>query len=102
MNIMNSWLDKFLLKYWPNLAFRRAAKKLNIQNTVFSRLDEVFCASKRIDVIPTAGLRGFVFAIDQETAFYFYQIGDHFEYDGFEMGPYGKGDVTIFDNLRNK
>ena len=38
--------------------------------------------------------------IDRSTALYFYQDSDHFKYDGFEIGEYEKGDVTIFDNFR--
>ena len=37
--------------------------------------------------------------IDQKDALYFYQDGDHFSYDGCEIGEYEKGEVTIFDNL---
>jgi hypothetical protein len=27
--------------------------------------------------------------------------GDHFVYDGFEVGKYDKGDITIFDDIKN-
>ncbi|MFH1990390.1 MAG: hypothetical protein ABIJ19_00855, partial [Patescibacteria group bacterium] len=56
---------------------------------------------RRIDILPSeSGLRGFVVVLDRKTAIYFYQDGDHFVYDGFEMGRYDKGDVTIFDNTK--
>ncbi len=103
MNKMTvNWFDKFLLKHWPNIAMRHLANKMDIQNVVFDKLHEAFDGSDRIDIFPTHGTRGFILILDRETALYFYQEGDHFKYDGFEMGPYEKGDVTIFDHLNNK
>ena len=89
---------KLLFRLWPKQAMKILAKKQGIKEPVFDKLHEVFYNSKRIDIFQTASnKRGFILIIDQQTALYFYQNNDHFEYDGFEMGQYDKGDVTIFD-----
>ncbi len=98
-----TWLDKALLKIWPDLEMRRLAKRMKIGNVVFDKLHDIFHKTETIDIFPFAGnSRGFILVLDRQTAFFFYQNGDHFEYDGFEMGEYVKGDVTIFDELRDK
>ena len=52
--------------------------------------------AQKIDIVPLGpGSQGFQFIIDSSTSLYFYQDGDHFVYDGYEMGQYGKGEVTI-------
>lgn len=98
-----SWLDKLLLKIWSNLEMRRLAKSMTIGNVVFDKLHEVFSGVERIDIFPHGGdRRDFILVLDRETALFFYQDGDHFKYDGFEMGKYNKGEVTVFDDLANK
>ncbi|OGB73383.1 hypothetical protein A3K24_00700 [candidate division Kazan bacterium RIFCSPHIGHO2_01_FULL_44_14] len=98
-----SWHRKLLLKLWPWAAFRLFAKELGVANPVFDKAHEIFGDTHRIDLYPTAGTkRGFILVLDLKTALYFYQDGDHFEYDGFEMGEYDKGDVTVFDNIGEK
>lgn len=95
-----SIFTKLLLKYCPNLAMRILAKKMGIKNIIFDKAHEALFKTERIDFFPTVGGRGLVMVIDRETALFFYQEGDHFVYDGYEMGSYNKGDVTIFDDLR--
>lgn len=96
-----NWLTKLMLKFWPSLVMKRFAKKLGIKDPVFDRIHQSFSKVNRVDLIPfEPGQRGFMIILDQKTALYFYQDGDHFVYDGFEMGEYEKGDVTIFDNLK--
>lgn len=98
-----SWLDKLFLKLWPNLEMRRMAKRMAVDNVMFNKLHEVFRGVKIIDIFPYSGNnRGFILALDRQTALFFNQDGGHFEYDGFEMGQYNKGEVTIFDNLTHK
>jgi len=95
-----NWLTKMLLKFWPKLAMKQMAKKMKIENPLFDKFHEAFSKTKRIDIFPSgSGGRGFMIVIDRKTALYFYQDGDHFVYDGFEMGEYEKGDVTIFDGI---
>lgn len=93
---------RLLLKFCPNLAMKMMARKMGIENPIFEPIHEVFSKIKRIELLPLqSGSRGFMLILDNKTALYFYQDGDHFVYDGFEMGEYEKGDVTIFDNLNN-
>lgn len=97
-----NWFTKLLLKFWPNLAMKQLANKMGINNSLFDKAHELFSNVKRIDLFPAgAGTRGFILILDRKTALYFYQDGDCFVYDGFEMGEYKKGDVTIFDNIRS-
>lgn len=95
------WFTKLLLKFWPTLAMRRLAKDMGIENLIFDKAHEVFSEIQHIDLLPLrGGHRGFMIILDRKTALYFYQDGNHFKYDGYEMGEYDRGDVTIFDNLR--
>ena len=96
-----NWLTKIFLKLWPKLAMKHFAKKMGINNSLFDQAHEVFSQTNRIDILPLkSGHRGFMIIMDRKTALYFYQDNDHFIYDGFEMGKYNKGDVTIFDNVK--
>ena len=102
-NIKISWYRKLLLKFWPKLALKLFAKELNITNPVFDKAHSVFSDVRRIELYPLSGSqRGFILVLDLKTALYFYQDGNHFKYDGFEMGEYKKGDVTVFDNIKEK
>jgi len=95
-----SRLIKLLLKFWPSLAVKLLARKQGIKNSPFERLHDIFSKAERIDIFPyKSGGRGFIVVLDQKTALYFNQDGDRFVYDGFEVGKYEKGDVTIFDYL---
>jgi len=96
------FLNRFLFRHWPNLALRLFAKEIGIQNIAFDKAHELFNRVNRIDFFPSRGDRGFILVIDRKTALFFYQDGDHFEYDGFEMGPYARGDVTILDGIRER
>ncbi len=78
----------------------RLAKQMGINNSLFDEAHNLFSKVRRIDILPlTYGYRGFMIVIDKKTALYFHQDYDHFVYDGFEIGKYEKGDVTIFDHL---
>ncbi|MBU2082126.1 hypothetical protein KKH14_01735 [Patescibacteria group bacterium] len=96
-----TWFTKLMFKLWPGFAMQRMARKMGISDPLFDEAQELFSRVRRVDILPSAsGLRGFVVVLDRKTALYFYQDGDHFVYDGFEMGRYDKGDVTIFDNTK--
>lgn len=95
------WWQGMIARFFPKLFFRWHARKMGIQDIVFDRAHDLFTRVQRIDIIPTgAGTRGFILVLDRKTALYFYQDGDHFKYDGFEMGEYDEGDVTLFDHLK--
>ena len=96
------FLNRFLLRHWPSLAMRLFAKKIGIKNIIFNKAHELLYGVDRIDFFPSYGDRGFVLVVDRKTALFFCQNGDHFEYDGFEMGPYAKGDVTVLDGIDRK
>ena len=96
-----NWFTKLLLKFWPTLAMKRFAKDIGIKNPIFDKAHEAFSKIERIDFFPLqGGHRGFLLVLDRKTALYFYQDSDHFVYDGYEMGEYDKGDVTIFDDIK--
>lgn len=95
-----NWFTKLLLRFWPGMAMRYFAKRAGIKNPLFDKAHDLFSQIKSIDIIPTGIGRGFMIIIDGKTALYFYQNGDHFVYDGFEIGEYKKGDVTIFDEIK--
>ncbi len=94
-----NWFVRLLLRLWPSMAMRYFSRQMGIVNPIFDKANELFSRTERIDLIPTGIGRGFMIIIDRKTALYFYQDGDHFVYDGFEMGEYEKGDVTIFDGI---
>ena len=93
------FLNRFLLRHWPRLAMRLFANEIGIENVTFDKAHELFSGVGRIDLFPTHGTRGFILVMDRKTALFFYQEGDHFSYDGFEMGRYNKGEVTVVDGL---
>lgn len=97
-----SFIDRWLLKYCPNAAMRLFAKRIGIKNPIFDKAHEALFNTERIDFFPTSGGRGLVMVIDRQTALFFYQEKDHFVYDGYEMGEYSKGDVTVFDAIEKK
>lgn len=96
-------LTRLLFRFSRAMGFKRLNKKLGIENDKFDKADELFRRTESIDIFPlsSASGRGFMLVLDRKTALYFYQDGDHFKYDGFEMGEYEKGDITIFDNIKN-
>lgn len=97
-----NWLIKGLLKFWPSLAMRFFARKSGVNWTLVNDLHTKFGRVERVDIIPTASGRGFILILDKKLSLHFYQDHDHFAYDGFEMGEYEGGDVTIFDSLNKR
>ncbi len=92
-----SALTKFLLRYWPKLGIRRVIRQSGSDSSLYERAHELFSGVRRIDVFPTAASRGFILVMNGSTALFFHQDGDHFAYDGFEIGEYETGDVRVFD-----
>jgi len=96
-----TWFDRMLLKMRPQMFFHRFARHMGIRNPSYSKAHELFDKVERIDLFPlNSNSRGFMIVLDGNTSLWFCQNGDHFEYDGFEMGEYEKGDVTVFDSLK--
>ena len=97
---LSQW-EKFKLKFFPMMALKSFAKRLGAEDFDIDNLHQVFSKTSRIDLVSLSGSRGFMIILDGKVSLWFYQDGDHFKYDGFEIGEYDKGDVTIFDNLKN-
>lgn len=101
-NRITLW-DRLLIKVLPKLFFRKVAAEQGIGSDLPELAEKLFRKAKRIDFQPlSGGQRGLVIFIDQKFSVWFYQDGDHFIYDGFEIGEYDKGEVTVFDNLRHE
>lgn len=95
------WHARLLLRFCPRFFMRMQAKKMGIKQPIFDKLQDILEKTERIDFFPySSGSRGFIIVLDRQTALYFNQDGDHFVYDGFEMGEYKKGEVAIFDQLK--
>ncbi len=96
------WHERFLLRFFPWIFFKWHAKKIGLEEGVVDGAEALF-RDRCVDIFPFGGeSRGFQIVIDNRFALYFYQDGDHFHYDGFEMGEYEDGDVTVFDELSKK
>jgi len=98
-----SWFIKFLAKFQPKLLFYLAAKENKLEYKKIELADKLFKDAERIDFQPSGGAKGrsLVMYLDNKLSLHFYQNGDTFEYDGFEIGPYENGEVTVFDNIRD-
>lgn len=91
---------RVLLLVAPMRGLKRLSRDMGIDTLVADKAHALFEGAQTIDVVPSrSNDRGFQLIIDRQTALYFYQDGDHLTYDGFEMGEYDKGDVTIFDTI---
>ena len=97
---MKKKLLNFALRYFPNLTIRFISiphsKEIDLAYALFGKKPN----NKRIDFKPFREGRGFYLVLDNSFSIWFNQDGDHFVYDGWEMGEYSKGDVTIFDKLK--
>lgn len=94
---------RLLLLVTPLRGIKRFSRSMGIDTSVLDKAHALFEGTQTIDIVPSASSsRGFQLIIDRQTALYFYQDGDHFTYDGFEMGEYDKGDVMIFDNITQR
>lgn len=96
------WYTKIIMRFCPKLFMRWQAKRMGI-DPIFDGAHELFSGVKRVDLFPHGGRSGrsLIMILDRKTALFFYQDGDHFIYDGFEMGEYEKGDTAIFDQLKD-
>lgn len=96
-----SWLTRFLLRIWPGKGLACLTREFGMDPEQMEKANSLFFNVKRVDIIPSeSGERGFQIILDNATALYFNQEGDHFVYDGSETGEYDNGDTTIFDDLK--
>ena len=100
--LMLPWHQRLLMRFFPKVFLKTHAEKLNIGGDKLELAYKLFDGCKRIDIQPLAGTggRGFIICLDNKLTLWFYQDGDHFKFDGIEMGEYGNGEVTVFDALK--
>ncbi len=97
--IIPFWLNVLFI-FWPRMAIRYIAWQTNFPIRTVEKLHEAFGRSGRIDIFPLLERRGFMLVIENKLSLWFYQDGDGFKYDGFELGEYEKGDISVFDRWR--
>jgi hypothetical protein len=97
-----SWLTKLVLGVSLKWGMARLARELAMPGgKLCKKAHALFDEVEKVDIIPSrSDMRGFQIVLNRGLSLFFYQDGDHFVYDGFEMGPYPGGDVTVFDKLR--
>lgn len=96
------WHMRFLMRFFPKVFLRLHTQKFGVHFRMIDTAQQLFQNTDSIDVHPISGAdgRGFVLVLDRRLSLWFFQDGDHFVYDGFEIGEYEKGDVTIFDRVK--
>ena len=94
-----NWFNKLLIRFAPKAFFHLATKKQGINPKDINYAMTLF-DNKKVDIFPLSGQGGrrFIIILDNKMSLYFYQNGSCFKFDGFEIGEYKKGDVTIFDS----
>ncbi len=93
---------KNLLRFAPFFTLKHLARKMGVAGSKLEQANKLFFNSQRIDIFPSNSReRGFILILDCKLALFFDQDGDHFIYDGFEVGEYEKGDVTVFDRCQS-
>jgi hypothetical protein len=97
-----NWFIKFLARFSPKSLFKLAARDNKLDYAKVESAEKLFRDAKRIDFQPSGGANGrsLIMYIDKKLSLHFYQDGNTFTYDGFEMGPYDDGDVTVFDKMK--
>lgn len=99
MALPQTWYYNLLKSVAPKLYIRLFAKSMGAVGTSHESLDKILRQFARADIFPLKAARGFMIVLDQKLSLHFYQDGDHFVYDGFEMGTYRAGSVTVLDAL---
>lgn len=97
------WHQKLLMKFAPRSFFSLFMKKQGIDDAAIDHAYGLF-QNKKIHLQPLSGQRGrgFIISLDNKMTLWFFQNGDHFTFDGFEIGEYADGDVTLFDGMTKK
>lgn len=94
------WYDRILIRIWPTGFAKFVAWMMGCPPSLIRDAHSLFYDAT-VDIVPTkTGGRGFRIVIDKKLSLYFYQDGKHFYYDGWEVGEYEDGDITIFDHHR--
>ena len=94
-------LTKLFIKFSPKGFLKYTARSQAINPSRLDYAEKLFRDCRRIDIQPLSGShRGFIIFLDNKFSLWFYQDGDHFVFDGYEMGEYDDGEVTVFDGLK--
>jgi hypothetical protein len=98
------WYQRFIFRFFPQMVMHTFAKKMGADYSMLEVLDKAFHRTQHVDIFPFSpkdgGQRGFMLVLGNKLAFYFYQDGESFRYDGYEMGEYEKGNVAVFDETK--
>ena len=82
---------KFFYKHRPKLLFMDAADEIGLDHKKIENLHDVFSKAESIEVQPLSGKDDFQIIIDKKITLFFYARGNNqYDYDGFEIGDYGK------------
>lgn len=95
-----SLFERFLIAFFPKGFLRHVAKLKGVDKRVDAAY-KLFRQKDRVDLFPFGSGEGrsLILVLNKELALFFEQEGDHFMFDGFEMGKYIPGDVSVFDDL---
>lgn len=97
-----AWYQKMLFRLFPVTSLKFVAWKMGCSFS-FILHGDLFFHEASVDIVPTkTGGRGFRIILNNNLSLYFYQDGKHFKYDGWEVGEYEDGDITVFDYQRSK
>ena len=95
-------LTKLFIKLFPRTFLKQAARQQNINPQKLNYAEKLFRDCRRIDIEPLGdSSRGFILFLDNKLSLWFYQDGEHFIFNGYEIGEYDDCEVTVFDNLNN-
>lgn len=100
MNMKMNRLTKAFFRFLPQGFLRYAAWRQGVRIKKLGYAEKLFADCRSIDIQPlSGGNRGFILFLDRQFSLWFFQDGDHFIFDGYEIGEYEAGEVTVFDRL---
>lgn len=97
-----AWYQKMLFRLFPVTSLKYVAWKMGCSFSFIGH-GHIFFEGASVDIVPTKlSVRGFRIILNNKLCLFFYQDGKHFKYDGWEVGEYEDGDITVFDYHRIK
>ena len=88
---------KIFMRIWPTACIKYVAWRKGCPPSLMRHANALFDEASVDIVLTKTGGRGFQIIVDNKFSLYFYQDGKHFKYDGWEVGEYEDGDITVFD-----
>lgn len=92
INRFAQFIYRHIPKYWIWRIIR--ARKIDPS---FLLIDRLLRRYTKVHIAPLRNSRGFLLTLDGQVSLWFNQEGNYFEYDGWEIGEYRDGDVTVLD-----